>query len=146
MSDSQRPGAAVPAGSAASGEAPSRRAKPVSACSSAAPPSVSERSTRCPASVRCEPASRGVSSRAVTAAMASEAAARPKRASQSCCSGSEFSMVPTASPSAIAAPFAWYSTSRNVSAPSSCASSRMATETVFDVSPAAKASVPLALP
>ena len=47
------------------------------------PPSVSERSTRCPLSVRCEPASRGVSSRAVTAATASAAAARPKRASQS---------------------------------------------------------------
>ena len=54
-------------------------------------------------------------------------------------------MVPVASPSAIAAPSAFFSTSRNVSEPSSCASSSSATDTVFAVSPAAKLSAPLAL-
>ena len=141
MSDIQRTGRAVPAGSAAS--PPSRRAKPVSACSSAAPPSVPERSTRCPPTVRCEPAARGVSRRAVTAATASAAAARPNRASQSCCNGSVFLIIPHASASAMRAPVAFDSASLNSSSPSSCASSRTATETVFCRSPGAKVSVPL---
>ena len=62
-------GSSVAAGAASS--APNARASPATACANAAPSPES----LCPASVKCEPAPRGVSSRPVTAAMASEAAA-----------------------------------------------------------------------
>ena len=66
----------------------------------------------------------------------------PKRASQACCSGSWFRMVPVASPSSMRAPKAFESTSVSVSAPSSFVSSSTGTETAFTVTIGAKVSVP----
>ena len=99
---------------------------------------------RCPANVTCEPASRGVSSRAVTDATASEATMRPNRASHIACSGSSLRMTPFALLCMFLryAPFGLESRSRIVSLPSSMASSSTGTETVFAVSPAVKVSVP----
>ncbi len=95
-------------------------------------------------SVTCEPAPRGVSSRAVTDATASEATMRPNRASHIACSGSSFLTTPFASRCILRryAPCGFESLSVNVSLPSSCESSSSATETVFAVSPGAKVSVP----
>ena len=53
-------------------------------------------------------------------------------------------ILPTATPSSIAAPEAPLSVKFTVSRPSSTLSSSMNTETVFSVSPTAKVSVPLA--
>ena len=69
---------------------------------------------------------------------------RPKRDSHIACSGSSFRITPSAS-RCIArrnAPCGFESRSVNFSFPSSMASSRMGTETVFAVSPGAKTSVP----
>ena len=71
---------ALPAFSTSSTGAPSPNRSP----STVAPASAG------PASVTCEPASRGVSSRAVTDAAASEGTTRPKRASHIACSESGF--------------------------------------------------------
>ena len=68
---------------------------------------------------------------------------RPKRASHADGIGSEFSIVPVATPAAITAPVGFDSTNSNVSPPSSTASSSSATLTLFDISPAAKLSVPV---
>ena len=92
-----------------------------------------------------KPGRRSAPRRSRTAATAWSATVRPKRASHAPGTGSSFSIVPVASPSAMTAPVAFFSTSVKVSSPSSTASSRMATDTVFAVSPAAKASVPFAL-
>ena len=67
---------------------------------------------------------------------------RPKRDSHIFCNGSEFSIVPVASPSAIRAPEAFVSRSVKVSSPSSIASSSTGTRTVFSVSPGSKLSWP----
>ena len=67
---------------------------------------------------------------------------RPNRASHACGRGSEFSMVPVATPSSIRAPEGFDNASASVSSPSSWASSSTGTETVFAVSPGANVSVP----
>ena len=74
------------------------------------------------------------------------ATVRPKRDSHILCSGSSLRITPFAWrwPFARYAPCGFDSRRWNVSLPSSWASSRIATETVFSVSPAAKLSVPLA--
>ena len=69
---------------------------------------------------------------------------RPNRASHAAGMWSVFSIVPVATPSAIAAPDDAVSRSVKVSAPSSWASSSTGTEIVFSVSPGAKRSLPLA--
>ena len=122
---------------AASASSDARRARARSASVTSAPAP-----TRCPASVRWPGASAPASSRARTASVAWTATVRPKRASHAAGIGPSFSMVPVASPSAMTAPLGLLSSSRRVSAPSSCASSSTATDTVFEVSPAAKVSVP----
>ena len=68
---------------------------------------------------------------------------RPNRASHASGIGSEFSIVPVASPPQIRAPAAFESVSVSVSPVSSCASSSTGTFTVFAVSPGSKVSVPL---
>ena len=70
------------------------------------------------------------------------ATVRPNRAIQAFWSGSALTMVPVAVPSAIRAPDALDSTSVMVSSPSSFASSRTGTATVFAMSPGSKVSVP----
>lgn len=62
----------------------------------------------------------------------------PKRESNIFCSGSSFVMVPIPALSWNRAPDTFESQSTNVSLPSSTASSRTATRTVFTLSPAAK--------
>ena len=121
--------------------APSARASPAMASASAWLSPAPERPSRCPASVMCEPASRGVSRRVVTISTASEAAVR---ASHACWSGSEFRMRPTFSTCRCGrwAPFGFDSTSRKYSAPSSMLSSSTATLTVLRRSPAVNTSVP----
>ena len=97
--------------------------------------------------MKCEGAPRGVSRRDVTAAMASDAAARPNRASQSRWSGSVLVILPVATKSVIFAELTGVgllSVSVNVSLLSSCTSSRRAIVTVLLVSPGWKVSVPLA--
>ena len=76
-------------------------------------------------------------------AMTSLATVRPNRAIQACWSGSEFSMVPVAVPSAIRALDALDSVNVIVSPPSSIASSSTGTDTVSVISPGSKVSVPL---
>ena len=69
---------------------------------------------------------------------------RPNRDSHIACSGSSLRMTPFAlawTPRRYA-PCGFESSSRMTSLPSSMASSRTGTETVFAVSPAAKVSVP----
>ena len=101
------------------------------------------RLSRWPPSVTCEGAP-GASKRALTASATWLPTVRPKRASHADGIGSEFSIVPVATPSAITAPPVGFdSETVNVSPPSSTASSSSATLTVFDVSPAAKLSVPV---
>ena len=70
------------------------------------------------------------------------ATVRPKRASHAFGIGPEFSIVPVASASRIRAPVGSDKVSVSVSPPSSCASLRTATSTVFSVSPGSKVSVP----
>ena len=103
--------------------------------------SISARFMVWPATVTCAPVS-GLERRSETAPVTWSATVRPKRDSHIFCSGSEFVIVPVASPSSITAPSAFESLSRNVSLPSSSASSRIATLTVFERSPAAKVRVP----
>ena len=100
-------------------------------------------STRCPPTVKWE-ACGPPSIRCPMASSACIVAVRPKRASHAFGSGSEFSTVPVASPSAMYAPAALESLSPIVSSPSSCESSSSVTETVPLRSPTAKVSVPLA--
>lgn len=121
--------------------APSARATEVSASPSHASSSVRARSTVWPPTVTCAPLS-GFARRSETASVTWVATVRPKRESHIFCSGSSFSIVPVASPSPIRAPCALDSLSRNVSLPSSTASSRIGTAMVFRRSPAAKVSVP----
>ena len=69
---------------------------------------------------------------------ACSAAARPKRASHAAGIGSSFTMVPMATPSAIAAPRAPYSRTSKVSVPSSWLSLKIPTQNRFSVSPGRK--------
>ena len=109
-----------------------------------APPATPSTGIRCPPSVTCEPPPGEPVSRSVTASTTWSATVRPKRASHACGIGSEFSIVPVASPSRIRAPDAFESVSVSVSPSSSWASSSTGTFTVFAVSPGAKVSMPLA--
>ena len=146
LQGSVRPRRANGSSSSAAGApgAPNVCASPVSTVASALPPSASPKFMRWPAKVTCEPASRGVSSLAVTDATASEATMRPNRDSHIACSGSSFRITPFAWRCTFRryAPCGFESRSRMVSLPSSMASSSTGTETVFAVSPAAKVSVP----
>ena len=95
----------------------------------------------CPPSVTCElPV--GPDRRPATASTTWPATVRPKRDSHIFCSGSELTIVPVATPSAIRAPEAFESRSVNASSPSSITSSKIGTATVFPVSPGLKDSVP----
>ena len=107
------------------------------------PPS---RPTRCPPSLTSVPPARSTPTLSPMASTTWPAAVRPKRASHACGSGSEFSIVPVATPSAIRAPDAFESRNVSVSSPSSWTSSRSATFTVFAVSPGRKVSVPVLAP
>ena len=95
-----------------------------------------------PPTVTCElpPPSR----RAVSASTTCVPTVRPKRTIHAFGIGSEFSIVPVAVASSMRAPEALASISVSVSSPSSCASSSTVTSTVFDRSPPANVSVPLA--
>ena len=90
------------------------------------------------------------SMRSPSASTTPVAIARPKRDSHAACAGSVFRIVPVARQSAsernwsVAAGTGLDSTSSNVSAPSSIASSSSTTETALRVSPGWKTSVPLA--
>ena len=97
---------------------------------------------RWPATVTCTPACGAERMRSSTASSTCSATVRPNRESHACGIRSEFSIVPTASPSARYAPDGFDSTSVSVSEPSSWESSSTATVTVFAVSPGAKFSVP----
>ena len=120
VAHSGRPnGSSVSASGTAPG-APVRRIPPTVTCDGAPP------SRRSPsASTTCEPT------------------VRPNRTIHARGIWSVFSIVPVATPSAITAPDAAESRSVSVSSPSSWASSRTGTETVFSVSPGAKVSSPL---
>ena len=97
----------------------------------------------CPPSVTCEPPPGDPASRSPMASTTWSATVRPNRASHACGIGSEFMIVPVASPSRTRAPTAFESVSVSVSSVSSCASSSTVTFTVFSVSPGANVSVPL---
>ena len=73
--------------------------------------------------------------------MAWSEAVRPNRASHAFGIASVLMIRPVAVPSSMAAPEALLSVNVSVSVPSSWASSSTATETVLDISPAAKESV-----
>ena len=102
--------------------------------------SIPGRSAR-PANRPSTPGARGAWSRSSTCSTTCTAAVRPNRASSARGSGSRFSIVPVASPSVSRPPEGFDSVT--VSPPSSWASSSTGTDTVFDVWPAAKRSVPL---
>ena len=68
---------------------------------------------------------------------------RPNLAIHALDNGSELTIVPVATPSAMRAPEALRSRSVKVSSPSSTTSSSTGTRTVFPVSPGAKLSLPL---
>ena len=91
------------------------------------------------------PGARAASKRASTASIACSPTVRPKRASHACGIASVLLMVPVASASAsfTRAGLGLWSLSVIVSEPSSCTSSSTGTETVLEVSPAAKVSVPV---
>ena len=105
--------------------------------------SMPRRSSR-PATRPRNPGSRDASSRSSTCSTTCTAAARPNRASSARGSGSEFLIVPVASPSVTCPDEAFDSRSVSVSSPSSCASSSTPTSIVCDDSPARNVSVPLA--
>ena len=121
------PGAVTPLAAAPPG-APKARARPVIASTRTALSPVRERSTLCPASVTCAPAS-GADSRPATASTTWSATVRPKRDSHIFCNGSLFDTVPVASASAMRAPVAFESRSVKVSSPSSITSSSTGTDT-----------------
>ena len=77
----------------------------------------------CPASAPCIPGVRGADIRPAIPSSACSATVRPSRPSHAAGIGSSFTMVPTATPSPIAAPRASDSTTSNVSDPSSWLSS-----------------------
>ena len=127
----------------ASAARPSAASRSSSGATAPALPAGPSSARRWPPSVTCEPPPAGPESRVPMASVTWSATVRPKRASHACGIGSEFTIVPVASPSPMRAPEGFESVSVCVSSPSSMASSSTGTSTVFSVTPAAKLSVPL---
>ena len=115
---------------------------PVPSWAASAPYAAAPDGSAWPAIRPRKPGLRSAASRSRTAPTACSATVRPKRAVHAPGIGSLLVMVPVAVASSIQAPDAFESVSVRVSGPSSCASPRTETGTVFDRSLASKVRVP----